>query len=177
VLTTEGQIARRVTVANRMTSGIRISSAALMFVVAAMTVSRAQDLADVKSPRHEADGRAPAPRLADGHGFWQRKGAWASPSIDNLGGGKTPRGLGGANPESRGGSDASLGACSISARVTTTSPILKLLSGAGHPRYSSISSLFRSTDARTDPVLVRGSARFESCTWIAANIHRPTNGM
>jgi hypothetical protein len=42
----------------------------------------------------------PAPRLADGHpdlGNW--KGAWASPSVDNIGGGKTPRGQGNFQPE------------------------------------------------------------------------------
>ena len=42
----------------------------------------------------------PAPRLADGHpDLGNGKGAWAAPAIDNLGGGKTPRGAGGAQPE------------------------------------------------------------------------------
>src|SRR5579864_7684448 len=42
----------------------------------------------------------PAPRLADGHpDLGNGKGAWASPAIDNLGGGKTPRGAGEAQPE------------------------------------------------------------------------------
>jgi len=42
----------------------------------------------------------PAPRLADGHpDLGNGKSAWASPAIDNLGGGKTPRGAGGAQPE------------------------------------------------------------------------------
>src|SRR5260370_30975552 len=42
----------------------------------------------------------PAPRLADGHpALGNGKGAWASPAIDNLGGGKTPPGAGEAQPE------------------------------------------------------------------------------
>jgi len=42
----------------------------------------------------------PAPRLPDGHpDLGNGKGAWAAPAIDNLGGGKTPRGAGGAQPE------------------------------------------------------------------------------
>jgi hypothetical protein len=88
-------------VANRITSGMRISSAALIFLLAATTVSRAQDPSgrEVAAALKRTDVR-PAPRLADGHpDFGNAKGAWASPSIDNLGGGKTPRGLGGAQPE------------------------------------------------------------------------------
>lgn len=42
----------------------------------------------------------PAPRLKDGHpDFGNGAGAWASPSIDNIAGGKTPRGLSNAQPE------------------------------------------------------------------------------
>ena len=42
----------------------------------------------------------PAPRLKDGHpDLGNGAGAWASPSVDNIGGGKTPRGLAGFQPE------------------------------------------------------------------------------
>ena len=86
---------------NRFTGWIVMSSAMCVFWGAMAVPAIAQD----PSGREVAEALKrkdvpPAPRLADGHpDLGNGKGAWASPSIDNMGGGKTPRGGGGAQPE------------------------------------------------------------------------------
>ena len=88
-----------------MTHTVTGRSKTILILVAAFACTGLSSFAQDPSGREVAAAMKrtdipPAPRLKDGHpDLGNGVGAWASPSIDNMGGGKTPRGLGGAQPE------------------------------------------------------------------------------